>query len=93
MTLVIAYICLAGFGASWYWYIIVLWIWVTKLVIRIGANANQAKNNQLVAFEVATANKLTALEATMNHGIEDLRRRLDGLKPPRAVGGPRRGDL
>jgi hypothetical protein len=76
MTLIIAYICLVGFNAPWYCYILILWIWVTKLIVKIGANANSAKNSQLVAFEVATANKLTSLESE----IMALRRAIRGLQ-------------
>lgn len=53
MTLVLAYIMLAGFGSAWYWFVVVTILYVWRLVFRIAAGIARSKaHNQLTSLEV-----------------------------------------
>lgn len=64
MTLIIAYICLAGFGMPWFWYIVVLILWVMRHTFVTMVRSTLAKQSQLTTLEVNTMNRLMLIEQT-----------------------------
>jgi uncharacterized membrane protein len=53
MTLILAYIMLAGFGSAWYWFVVMTMIYAWRMVFKITAGiARNKAYNQLTSLEV-----------------------------------------